>query len=98
MKIGLSVKIDVTKIPKEQLIKGKKGTYLDMTTFIDTEEADQYGNHGAIQISMSKEDREMGVKPIILGNGKVFWKQESIQAKPKPKEIEHVIEDDDIPF
>jgi len=41
MKVGLSVRIDVTKIDKERLYKGEKGTYLDLTTFVDTAEQDQ---------------------------------------------------------
>ena len=39
-KIGISISIDVTKILKERLFQGKKGTYMDLTTFIDTETAD----------------------------------------------------------
>jgi len=77
MKIGLSVKIDVSKINKDRLFKGEKGTYLDLTTFIDTENAGQYGDHGFIAQSVSKEEREAGVKGEILGNVKVFFTDES---------------------
>ena len=38
MKIGLSVRIDVTKIDKARLYAGAKGTYLDLTTFVDTDQ------------------------------------------------------------
>lgn len=34
MKVGLSVRIDVTKIDKSRLYKGAKGTYLDLTTLV----------------------------------------------------------------
>ncbi len=34
MKVGLNVRIDVTKIDKARLYKGAKGTYLDLTTFV----------------------------------------------------------------
>jgi len=32
-KIGINISIDVTKIDKSRLFKGKKGTYMDLTTF-----------------------------------------------------------------
>ena len=55
MKVGLSVRIDVTKIDKSRLYKGAKGTYLDLTTFVDTEQQDQYENNGFISQSTTKE-------------------------------------------
>lgn len=72
-KIGINLRIDVTKIDKSRLYKGAKGTYLDVTTFIDTSQADQYGNHGFISQSTTKEEREQGVQTPILGNSKVFY-------------------------
>lgn len=77
MKLGISIKIDVTKIDKSRLFKGEKGTYLDLTTMIDLDELDQYGNNGFIAQSVSKEERQNGVKTPILGNTKVFWRDES---------------------
>jgi hypothetical protein len=74
MKIGIEVRIDVTKIPKERIYVGEKGKYLTMTTFIDTEQEDQYGNHGFISPSTTKEEREQGEQTPILGNCKVFYK------------------------
>ena len=81
MKIGISIKIDVTKIEKARLFKGQKGTYLDLTTFIDTETVDQYDNHGFISQSVSKDERAQNVKTPILGNCKVFYKGESDQQQ-----------------
>jgi hypothetical protein len=79
MKIGISIKLDVTKIDKARLFKGEKGTYLDLTTFVELDEADQYGNHGFIAQEQSKEERDSGAeKPPILGNCKVFWRGESV--------------------
>ena len=77
MKLGISIKIDVTKIDKSRLFKGEKGTYLDLTTMIDLDEVDQYGNNGFIAQSVSKEERQNGVKTPILGNAKVFWRDDS---------------------
>ena len=78
-KIGVTLKIDVTKIDKARLFVGKKGKYLDATVFIDTAELDQYGNSGMITQDVSKDERAKGAKGEILGNCKVFW-SESGQA------------------
>lgn len=83
-KIALSVKIDVTKIDKSRLFKGEKGTYLDLTTFIDTEQATAYGDHGFISQSVSKDEKAAGVQTPILGNCKVFWSEGIAQAAPPP--------------
>lgn len=82
MKIGLSVKIDVTKIDKSRLFKGEKGTYLDLTTFIDTSNPGEYGDHGFITQSPTKEEREAKTKMPILGNVKVFYQGDS-DGKPE---------------
>jgi hypothetical protein len=81
MKIGLSVKIDVTKIDKARLFKGEKGTYLDLTTFIDIDTPDQYDNHGFISQSVSKEEREQKMQTPILGNCRVFYKGASEEQR-----------------
>lgn len=74
-KVGISVRIDVSKIDKARLYKGAKGTYLDMTTFVDLDNKDQYDNNGFISQSVSKEEREQGVNGNILGNVRVFYTQ-----------------------
>jgi len=82
-KVGVSLKIEVTKIDKARLFKGAKGTYLDATVFIDIDELDQYGNSGMITQVVTKEEKAQGVKGNILGNCKVFWKdvQQSAPAQ-----------------
>jgi len=97
MKIGISGKIDVKKIEKERLYQGSKGTYLDFTTFVDIDEVDQYGNNGFVSQDVSKEEKDNGVKGNILGNVKVFWKDQD-QQQPKQQPQQQPIPDDDIPF
>ena len=48
MKVGLSVRMTLQRSTKSRLYKGAKGTYLDLTTFVDTEQQDQYENNGFI--------------------------------------------------
>jgi hypothetical protein len=108
MKIGLSLKIDVTKLDKSRFFKGDKGTYVDLTTFIDLDELDQYGNNGFITQSTSKEERQNGVQLPILGNSKVFFKegqqQQAAQGNYQAQQaLDHAGQQkddfsDDIPF
>ena len=74
MKVGISLKIDVTKILKDRLFEGKKGTYIDLQTFVDIDDVDQYGNSGFISHSPTKEERESKTHTDIVGNSRVFWK------------------------
>ena len=97
-KIGVSLKIDVTKINKEKLFKGQKGVYLDMTAFIDLDELDQYGNSGMIVQSVSKEDRENGVRGEILGNSKIFFKDTPTPENAAPEPSVQDEYPDDVPF
>ena len=72
-KIGVSFRIDVLKLDKARFYVGAKGTYLDVTGFIDLDEKDQYGNNGFITQDCSKEERAQGLKMPILGNSKIFF-------------------------
>ena len=85
-KVGVSLKIDVSKIDKNRLFKGAKGTYLDATVFIDLNEFDQYQNSGMITQDVSKEEKANNVKGNILGNCKVFWSDggQAPQAQQAP--------------
>lgn len=86
--VGVSVRIDVTKIDKDKLYKGQKGQYLDLTTFINLDEQDKYGNNGSISQSVSKEERDAGVKTPILGNVKVFYQTSNAPAKQEDFALE----------
>lgn len=72
-KYGVRIKIDVSKIDKALLYRGKKGVYLDATVFMDPDNPGQYGDHGMITQDVSKEAKERGEKGNILGNVEVFW-------------------------
>lgn len=96
--VGISASIDVTKIDKEKLVKGKKGTYLNITAFVDTENKDQYENNGMVTQSTTPEERESGTRGVILGNTKVFYQGEAKQnASPKQADSFETLEND-IPF
>ena len=100
-KIGVSLKIDVTKIEKAKMFKGEKGTYLDATIFIDLDNEDQYGNHG--MVVQTWKDAPKGETPI-LGNGKIFWREglqqggQQQQGHPTQNKEPDFDFDDTIPF
>ena len=83
----ISLNIDVSKIDAKRLYKGKKGQYLSATLFLK-EEVDQYGNNGFIVESITKEEREKGLKGTIIGNAKFMT-----TGAPQKQE-----EDNSLPF
>lgn len=95
MKIGCNISIDVTKIDKDRLYHGKKGKYLNLTAFIDLEQQSQYGDNGTVSQSTSKEERQNAVKMPIIGNVKVFYRDESAPKEPDYQEPEN---NDDLPW
>ena len=96
--VGISASIDVSKIDKEKLIKGKKGTYLNITAFVDLDNKDQYDNNGMVTQSVTSEEREAGTRGVILGNTKVFFQGESKQNTSSLQVESFEDLSDDIPF
>ena len=82
-------KIDVAKIDKERLFEGKKGTYLDLTIWIN-DKPDKYGNDISIQQSTKKDEDK-----IYLGDGKFYEPKEKTE-EVKPDESKEV--DKNLPF
>lgn len=100
-KYGISLKIDVTKLDKTRFFKGQKGTYADLTCFVDTEASNQYGSNGIITQSVSQEERQNGVKMPILGNTKVFYSdggQDQNSQQNHNQDTQHYDCETDIPF
>lgn len=98
----ITAKIDVTKIDKTKLFKGEKGTYLDIC-LIETPNS-AYGDDYMVTQSVSKEDRDKGVKGAILGNAKIRGTRPTGAATPPPssaggtQQKSTVQPDEDVPF
>ena len=105
----LRININVAKIDKTALVKGEKGTYLDVSLLMHADE-DEYGHHGMAVQDLGKDRRVAGDRGEILGNCKwvnkpspaVSWLNGATapasQSAPLPATA---IEDDDmdeIPF
>jgi len=100
-KYGIEVQIDVSKIDKARIYEGKKGKYLTMTTFVDTDNKDQYDNNGFISHKQTKEESDSKTNTPILGNVKVFWSDggQTTQAQNNyAPPVKDAGLDEDLPF
>lgn len=94
------VKIDVKKIDKAKLFVGKKGTYLDAVLI---EKPNEYGEDGFVAMSVSREEREKGIKGEIIGSWKHLGAKPQAQTRgrvataPPPPELNEEF-GDSIPF
>jgi len=92
----IKLNIDVTKINKQRLHKGAKGTYANFTVLL-RDETDSYGNDGMIVEDVTKEERESGMKGTILGNAKIVGKPQP-QSRPAQQAASQDDDMDDCPF
>ena len=96
--------INLSNIPKDKIIVGKKGKYIPVSITVNDEE-DQFGNFGPIIVDQTKEEREAKVAKTYLGNVRVVWSNgtfpsptpfEGGQPKTQPKAA--AAKDEDLPF
>ena len=102
----IKTSINLSAIPKDRIIIGKKGKYLPITITVN-DDLDQFGNQGPVCVDQTKEEREAKTAKTYLGNVKVVWTNgENVEPAPrdgakapapKPMQIEDK-EDVDLPF
>ena len=68
----IKTSINLSAIPKDKIIEGKKGKYLPITITVN-DEVDQFGNNGPVCIAQTKEEREAKTAKVYLGNVQVVW-------------------------
>ena len=92
--------INLEAIPKELIIKGKKGSYVNLTMFQNDET--KFGNNASISLSQSQEVREAGEAKVYLGNGKVAWVSDEgvtkVVREDAPAESTSAGSSNDLPF
>ena len=97
----IKTSINLSAIPKDKIIQGKKGKYLPITITVNDEQ-DQFGNQGPVVVDQTKEEREAKAPKTYLGNVKVVWTngnnvdvapRENGVPQPKPQK-----QQDDLPF
>ena len=97
----IKTSINLSEIPKDKIIEGKKGKYLPISITVNNE-PDQFGNQGPVVVEQTKEERDAKTSKTYLGNVKVVWTDgnnvdrapmdNQLQAAPAPKV------DEDLPF
>tara|TARA_R100001591_G_C4329700_1_gene177741 strand:- start:581 stop:880 length:300 start_codon:yes stop_codon:yes gene_type:complete len=95
----LNFSLDLSKLPKGKIIKGKKGQYINLTASINDET--KFGNNVSFSVSQSKEEREGKETKIYVGNGKVVWNDGNIvnAEKQEQEPVNSVVDSgDDLPF
>ena len=99
----VSIKIDLSKIDKSRIFESQKtgAKYLDITGVL-TDTPDQYENNGFVKQNTTKEERESGLKLPIVGNFKLLKILESpgqsAPAQPIQRQINPIVQSDDLPF
>ena len=68
----IKASLNLSEIPKDKVIVGKKGKYLPITITLN-DELDQFGNNGPVVVQQSKEERDAKSEKVYLGNVKVVW-------------------------
>ena len=82
----IKASLNLSEIPKEKVIVGKKGKYLPITITIN-DEVDQFGNQGPIVVAQTKEEREAKQNKTYLGNVQVVWTNgENVPTAPRQDE------------
>lgn len=76
--------IDLTKIPKDRIVEGKKGKYLNVVVTINNE-ADQYGNNASITVDQTADERAAKAAKTYLGNAKIVWTDGNF-PQPAPRD------------
>ena len=99
---GVNLNINVSKINKEKIYEGKKGKYINLYVYLEPDNPDQYGRHGAIIEEQTKEERLANKMLIaegkpsnknILGNAKVVWRPSAEEAVKKDEAARKGIQD-----
>ena len=68
----IKTSINLSNIPKDKIIIGKKGKYIPISISVN-DEPDQFGNQGPVIVDQSKEERDAKAPKTYLGNCKVVW-------------------------
>ena len=77
----IKTSINLTNIPKDKIIEGKKCKYLPITITVN-DEVDQFGNQGPVIVSQTKEERDAKTEKTYLGNAQVVWTNGQFPSPP----------------
>ena len=85
----IKTSINLTAIPKDKIIVGKKGKYMPIAITMN-DEPDQFNNQGYVTVDQTREERESKAAKTYLGNVNVVWTNDVFpQPVPRVGEPEH---------
>jgi len=87
--------LDLSKLPKEKMIKGKKGTYINLSLSVN-DETNDFGQNASVFISQTKEEK--GEKKNYVGNGKVVWTDGTCVKATAGDAVVEEVASSDLPF
>ena len=87
--------LDLTKLPKEKMIKGKKGTYINLSLSVN-DQTNDFGQNASVFISQTKEEK--GEKKNYVGNGKVVWTDGTCVKATAMDAVVEEVASSDLPF
>jgi len=99
----IKTSINLSEIPKDKIIEGKKGKYLPITITIN-DELDKFGNHGPVIVGQTKEERDGNAAKVYLGNAQVVWTNGTFPSpaprdgQPQQQQAPSPVANDDLPF
>ena len=97
----IKASINLTNVPKDRIIVGKKGKYLPITITLN-DELDQFGNQGPVVVDQTKEERDAKEAKTYLGNVKVVWTNgTNVEPAPRdnaPAQPAPAAKEQDLPF
>lgn len=90
--------INLDKLDKSKIIKGKKGNYYPITVSVN-DEPSAYGDNVSVFTSQTKEEREAKANRTYVANGKVVWTNGTINAVERTQQPAQPQEEEaDFPF
>lgn len=99
----IKASINLSEIPKDKVIVGKKGKYLPIVITLN-DDLDQFGNQGPIVVDQTKDERDAKAQKTYLGNVKVVWTNgDNVAAAPRTDQPQQAAQSiapqaDDLPF
>lgn len=91
----INFNINLEKLDKSKIIKGKNGSYMNLTLSVN-DEVSQYGDNASIFLAQTQEERKSKSPRTYVGNGKVAWTDGNIQAVQREAAQAVVAEEDDL--
>jgi len=96
----INVSVNLDKLDKTKIIKGKNGNYYNLTVSVN-DDTSQYGDNASIFNTQTKEDRELKNPKVYVGNGKVVWTDGNIsvaERQDQPQQARPQAAAVDLPF